>query len=108
MPSAYQQLVKLIGIKPSFQRFMIHNQGAIVSAGPDTAIKERPMFQIVKDLPVVVAKYSEQCLLTLLERYVLPDQEITSEIGMNFFRKVHGGGPSILKGVEESPGLAIR
>ncbi|XWS23619.1 hypothetical protein CRYUN_Cryun28dG0030500 [Craigia yunnanensis] len=82
IPSADHQVVKLIGLTPSVQRFMIYQQGcfaggtalrlakdraeknaaifgdgaaaAIVGAGPDTTIIERPLFQIVSAIQTVI------------------------------------------------------
>ncbi|XVF39145.1 hypothetical protein PTKIN_Ptkin01aG0012300 [Pterospermum kingtungense] len=189
MPGADQVLVKLLGLRPCVQRFMIYNQGcfaggtalrlakdlaenntgarvlivcseltsvmifsapsethidilvasaifgdgaaaAIVGADPDTTTNERPLFQIVsatqtlipdsenklvgtireigmdsilaKDLPMVVAKYTEQCLLALLEPFGGNNYWNWND----FFCIVHPGGPSVLKGVEDSLGLA--
>ncbi|XVF39146.1 hypothetical protein PTKIN_Ptkin01aG0012400 [Pterospermum kingtungense] len=187
-PSADHLLVKLMGLSPSVQRFMIFNQGCfaggtalrlakdlaenhpgarvlivcseigsvmsfhapsetnlsilvgsaifgdgaaavIVGADPDTTINERPLLQIVsatqtiipdsdkklvgnmremglayslaKDLPVAVAKYTEQCLLTLLEPFGNNNWDWN-----DFFCIIHPGGPSVLIGVEENLGLA--
>ncbi|MFQ6639859.1 hypothetical protein Gotur_015610 [Gossypium turneri] len=68
MPSADHKLAKLIGLKPSVQRFMIYNQGCfggasalrlakdlaennatalVVGSNPIASINERPLFQIV-------------------------------------------------------------
>ncbi|XVF39149.1 hypothetical protein PTKIN_Ptkin01aG0012700 [Pterospermum kingtungense] len=192
MPGADHELVKLVGLKPSVQRFMIYNQGcfaggtalrlakdlaenhpgarvlivcselssmmifhapsetrldilvasaifgdgaaaAIVGADPDTTINERPLFQIVsatqtiipdsenklvgniremgmdfilaKDIPMVVAKYTEQCLLALLESFGTTAPGNNDWNWNEFFYIVHPGGPSILKGVEDSLGL---
>ncbi|XVF39148.1 hypothetical protein PTKIN_Ptkin01aG0012600 [Pterospermum kingtungense] len=108
---------------------------AIVGADPDTTINERPLFQIVsatqtitpdsenkivgkilemgmdynlaKDIPMAIAKYTEQCLLALLEPFGTSAPAGNNNWNWNdFFCIVHGGGPSILKQVEESLGLA--